>query len=958
MNNLFAGLSALAPGALNASSETPQDIPPAELMNLCMKMNKRMQAMEAKGRDLVKKRTMVLMERQKLLDMMKTVMPIPILPKDDSDLDFVAIEAAWAQFDVQRRTQVSDLEEKVAEKEQLMQKSLHAMEEQYKQIIADLRISQAKLSSSETSSPGDVSTGDEASELQRSEQLAELEAAQKRSIDAVIEAEKEKMLAQTAFNELQKRALKADTENERLKGVESYLKTQITTLEGVISAKNAEIENIQKEMETNKTTFEEKIVYLQMQLTSTKDQATSKDKESVNHKAVTDKLHAQIASLQRSIEEKDLSYNSNKDMIQALQSRLIEMEPELVANREKIAQHERHATAQAMLKAEQTALINSLRNDLKNNLDESEGARRRVKELEEFKVKAEGQLLKLNSLTEQVQEYKSVIEEKDSLITRIRNEMQVAERNHAMRTAMLATCEAQLETHAADLQAKDNTIAETIERVTSLQSSLAASESRLAERVAEFNAQVSALEERVQNVEKDRDVALSTLEKIHEEALDALKRDHAKKSAMARTLLSEREEEVRVLSTKNQELLEEINSGAPTERKIFELATSQAKRENMHGKHNDTREIAFNQLQAKLANKDLELAKAQQNLALLQNEVVELRRFSKRDGINMDYLKNIVIQYMTFPAQSSEKLSLVPVLATLLQFTPKELSSVQRCAVLEPAQTSLWSSIGLGGGSSVLSSKVPKEVKRPAVPIPAVSAPVVASNTTSSHGNSSHKMSSSTLTAAALAQLSNSSKNTYLTSSAGAVDKPQSGNNSKKIENDNAASEYQPPVLSPSSFPASPLSPSTSNSDVEGTYVPPSLQSLQYPAQASPSAPNKTGNNPPQNGVSNAPSSLMVEISPEEASQNQAGEPLSRRAGHRLGSNYKKSAHSIHRMTSANRSASMNSEMEFQQKLKSIGSDILSVSYDASYDDADVDATYVEVEDGIEEDDNEDGASV
>ena len=29
-----------------------------------------------------------------------------------------------------------------------------------------------------------------------------------------------------------------------------------------------------------------------------------------------------------------------------------------------------------------------------------------------------------------------------------------------------------------------------------------------------------------------------------EEALDALKRDHAKKSAMARTLLSEREEEV------------------------------------------------------------------------------------------------------------------------------------------------------------------------------------------------------------------------------------------------------------------------------------------------------------------------------------------------------------------------------------------------------------------------------
>ncbi len=56
---------------------------------------------------------------------------------------------------------------------------------------------------------------------------------------------------------------------------------------------------------------------------------------------------------------------------------------------------------------------------------------------------------------------------------------------------------------------------ETVERVTSLQSSLAASESRLAERVAEFNAQVFSLEEKVQRVEKDRDMALSTLEKIH-----------------------------------------------------------------------------------------------------------------------------------------------------------------------------------------------------------------------------------------------------------------------------------------------------------------------------------------------------------------------------------------------------------------------------------------------------------
>ena len=70
------------------------------------------------------------------------------------------------------------------------------------------------------------------------------------------------------------------------------------------------------------------------------------------------------------------------------------------------------------------------------------------------------------------------------------------------------------------------------------------------------------------------------------------------------------------------------------------------------------------------------------------------------------------------------------------------------------------------------------------------------------------------------------------------------------------------------------------------------------------------------------------------------------------------SAHSMHRMT-VNRSASMNSEYEFQQKLKSIGSDILSVSYDVtSYDDNEMGATYVDVEDGILEEEEEDGTSV
>lgn len=58
----------------------------------------------------------------------------------------------------------------------------------------------------------------------------------------------------------------------------------------------------------------------------------------------------------------------------------------------------------------------------------------------------------------------------------------------------------------------------------------------------------------------------------------------------------------------------------------------------------DTRELAFQQLQSALASKDFELAQCQQLLGELSGEINELRKIKQREGINMDYLKNIVFQ--------------------------------------------------------------------------------------------------------------------------------------------------------------------------------------------------------------------------------------------------------------------------------------------------------------------------
>jgi hypothetical protein len=127
----------------------------------------------------------------------------------------------------------------------------------------------------------------------------------------------------------------------------------------------------------------------------------------------------------------------------------------------------------------------------------------------------------------------------------------------------------------------------------------------------------------------------------------------------------------------------------------------------------------------------------------------------------------VLSQYMTFPAQSSEKMSLVPVLAMLLQFTPKELSSVQRAVLMEPAQGGLWSSLGLGGSTTPApaagpipmpafsSSRPAKEVKRPSVSFGSnsthgSSSPAAATAGAGSPASKVHSMSSGALTTAAL----------------------------------------------------------------------------------------------------------------------------------------------------------------------------------------------------------------
>lgn len=80
--------------------------------------------------------------------------------------------------------------------------------------------------------------------------------------------------------------------------------------------------------------------------------------------------------------------------------------------------------------------VTSLRRDLRVAFEERDDKIHRVRELEEFKLKSEGQLQKLQSLSDQVSSLQSQLDEQTSVATRLKAEATTSERNHAMRTGI------------------------------------------------------------------------------------------------------------------------------------------------------------------------------------------------------------------------------------------------------------------------------------------------------------------------------------------------------------------------------------------------------------------------------------------------------------------------------------------------------------------------------------------
>ena len=185
------------------------------------------------------------------------------------------------------------------------------------------------------------------------------------------------------------------------------------------------------------------------------------------------------------------------------------------------------------------------------------------------------QLEIIQQLKQEINKLKTDAEDNNSLINRLKQESLINERNHAMKTAVLATSEIQIEQLKKELALKDETAREAVERVSLLQIRLGSAETRLDERVKEMTAKFDNLLMNEEQIKKSYEEQILTLKEKNELQIESIQRENAKKSSTARLLLSEKEEEIRVLQSKVQELSTEIASGGPQERYIYYLSVSE-----------------------------------------------------------------------------------------------------------------------------------------------------------------------------------------------------------------------------------------------------------------------------------------------------------------------------------------------------------------------------------------------
>jgi hypothetical protein len=365
-------------------------------------------------------------------------------------------------------------------------------------------------------------------------------------------------------------------ELEKAQNTERNLRHSISVLEVTSLEKNHRMEELEKLVEAEKAAREEDLVFFRLQ-----QMKSDKGGPVDDVKIVAELSEAkQLILLQRSeLEEQRARNELLSEQIRHSEKKILTLDSEAERVKDKLKEIEKNSGATAVLKAEQEALLNSLRRELKNALSAKEDSARRLKDLEEYRSRAEGQLVRLVEYKEKASAVEERLNESEALNSRLQSQLQTVETNHALKTAMLATTEAEIQSlKEANKEAKLQS-EKSLSVIATLQKEVREASEQMALVLREKESVVESFQREISSLKETQIEELRMLRENHSREIQEIVKEHSKKSSIATALLSERDKEIKELRLKISQLKDEIASGSPSERKIFELAQSQANRE-------------------------------------------------------------------------------------------------------------------------------------------------------------------------------------------------------------------------------------------------------------------------------------------------------------------------------------------------------------------------------------------
>ncbi|GMI00899.1 hypothetical protein TrVE_jg7294 [Triparma verrucosa] len=460
---------------------------------------------------------------------------------------------------------------------------------------------------------------------------------------ARLEALKEEISASSGISEqvanLTERLTSSEAEAEKMRAAVAEKTAEAERLTGVTAALKQRLAQMAEEKQRDVSEHEEELKRIQADQSNeasfVQNEIKSKSEE---NKRLSDKLKEIMV-----VEE------SSKKALQAVESALSQKENELVEVRVELEGMQK-AKALADSKVGDTQKLNADLSSLRNS----------EKKYEEINATLTTENVRLTGL-----------------VQRLQSDAESAEVKYGQRTALVGVLESELSEAKAKVKAfedKFKSSEEDSERLTQESTTAKEEVKRLEGELATEKAKVEAA---VKEGKAKAEKAQAMTEKKMAAELEKVRKDMNKKSLAAQELYKTQETQYKSLLEEKNKLQDEVDSGSASDRKIFELASKQSNREASIAAEVEARDLAVQRMIETLVGRDSEMADMEVKYEEIKKQLDDYSRASRRNDVNVDYLKGVLVKYLSLPTGSSERKSLLSVIATLLQFGPEDYATIE-----------------------------------------------------------------------------------------------------------------------------------------------------------------------------------------------------------------------------------------------------------------------------------------